>query len=52
MKRAIETREEMGDYIRNFSESQFNKAHTIPTDRDREMRKPAIITSLGGIGVS
>ena len=30
VKRAIETREEMGDYIRSFSESQFNKEHSTP----------------------
>ncbi|KAL4222275.1 Coiled-coil domain-containing protein 93 [Mactra antiquata] len=32
VKRAIETREELGDYIRNFSVSQFNKDHTTPED--------------------
>ena len=30
VKRAIETREEMGDYIRSFSESQFSKNHLTP----------------------
>lgn len=30
VKRAIETREELGDYIRNFSVSQFNKNHSTP----------------------
>jgi len=30
VKRAIERKEEMGDYIREFSISQFNKHHTTP----------------------
>ena len=30
VKLAIATREEMGDYIRAFSESQFSKDHTTP----------------------
>lgn len=30
VKRAIERKEEMGDYIREFSVSQFNKFHTTP----------------------
>lgn len=30
VKLAIATREEMGDYIRAFSESQFNKEHITP----------------------
>ncbi|CAH1789544.1 unnamed protein product [Owenia fusiformis] len=32
VKRAIETKEEMGDYIRAFSVSQFNKFHSTPED--------------------
>lgn len=30
VKRAIETREEMGDYVRAYSISQFHKSHTLP----------------------
>lgn len=30
VKRAIETREEMGDYIRSYSISQFSKSHKMP----------------------
>ena len=30
VKLAIATREEMGDYIRAFSESQFSKEHATP----------------------
>ncbi len=33
VKKAIETREEMGDYIREFSVSQFNKNHSTPQVR-------------------
>ncbi|CAC5381609.1 Coiled-coil domain-containing protein 93 [Mytilus coruscus] len=32
VKRAVETKEEMGDYIRAFSVSQFNKNHKTPED--------------------
>ncbi|XP_054712330.1 coiled-coil domain-containing protein 93-like isoform X1 [Uloborus diversus] len=32
VKRAIETREEMGDYIRAFSISQFQKSYEMPED--------------------
>jgi len=30
VKRAVETKEEMGDFIRSFSVSQFNKNHKTP----------------------
>jgi len=30
VKRAIETREEMGDYVRAYSISQFQKTHSLP----------------------
>ena len=30
VKKAIERKEEMGDYIREFSVSQFNKYHSTP----------------------
>uniref|UniRef100_A0A665VZW9 Coiled-coil domain-containing protein 93 n=1 Tax=Echeneis naucrates TaxID=173247 RepID=A0A665VZW9_ECHNA len=32
VKRAIETKEEMGDYVRAYSVSQFQKTHTLPED--------------------
>ncbi|GFR91723.1 coiled-coil domain-containing protein 93-like [Elysia marginata] len=32
VKKAIETREEMGDYIRSYSISQFSKHHKMPED--------------------
>ncbi|KAM9804578.1 coiled-coil domain-containing protein 93 [Neosynchiropus ocellatus] len=34
VKRAIETREEMGDYVRAYSVSQFLKSHLLPEDQD------------------
>ncbi|XP_041057099.1 coiled-coil domain-containing protein 93 isoform X3 [Carcharodon carcharias] len=39
VKRAIETREEMGDYIRSFSVSQFQKTHSLLEDDDFKQRK-------------
>ncbi|XP_072435719.1 coiled-coil domain-containing protein 93 isoform X1 [Chiloscyllium punctatum] len=39
VKRAIETREEMGDYIRSFSVSQFQKVHSLLEDDDFKQRK-------------
>uniref|UniRef100_A0A4W3HKA3 Coiled-coil domain-containing protein 93 n=1 Tax=Callorhinchus milii TaxID=7868 RepID=A0A4W3HKA3_CALMI len=39
VKRAIETREEMGDYIRSFSVSQFQKNHSLLEDNDFKQRK-------------
>lgn len=30
VKRAMETRQEMGDYVRAYSISQFHKAHSMP----------------------
>lgn len=30
VKRAIETKEEMGDYVRAYSISQFQKTHSLP----------------------
>ncbi|XP_060910015.1 coiled-coil domain-containing protein 93 isoform X1 [Labrus mixtus] len=39
VKRAIETREEMGDYVRAYSISQFNKTHSLPEDEEFNQRK-------------
>uniref|UniRef100_UPI00398E5E11 coiled-coil domain-containing protein 93 isoform X2 n=1 Tax=Pristiophorus japonicus TaxID=55135 RepID=UPI00398E5E11 len=39
VKRAIETREEMGDYIRSFSVSQFQKTHSLLEDDDFKEQK-------------
>ena len=39
VKRAIETREEFGDYIRSYSVSQYSKFHTTPDELEFESRK-------------
>uniref|UniRef100_A0A803XL88 Coiled-coil domain-containing protein 93 n=1 Tax=Meleagris gallopavo TaxID=9103 RepID=A0A803XL88_MELGA len=39
VKRAIETREEMGDYIRSYSISQFQKTHRLPEEVYKPQRK-------------
>lgn len=36
VKKAIETREEMGDYVRSYSISQFQKTHTFPEVRQQD----------------
>ncbi|XP_066467960.1 coiled-coil domain-containing protein 93 isoform X2 [Tiliqua scincoides] len=49
VKRAIETREEMGDYIRSYSISQFQKTHSLPEDDDFMQRKEKAIKAVGEI---
>ncbi|KAI1237349.1 hypothetical protein IHE44_0014614 [Lamprotornis superbus] len=39
VKRAIETREEMGDYVRSYSISQFQKTHRLPEEVYKPQRK-------------
>ncbi|XP_051564914.1 coiled-coil domain-containing protein 93-like [Myxocyprinus asiaticus] len=39
VKKAIETREEMGDYVRSYSISQFQKTHAFPEDEEFALRK-------------
>ena len=52
VKRAIETREEMGDYIRAYSISQFNKHHEMPEDVEfRTKVKDKAIQSVDGVKV-
>ncbi|KAI5628027.1 coiled-coil domain-containing protein 93 isoform X1 [Silurus asotus] len=46
VKRAIETREEMGDYVRAYSISQFQKTHTFPEDEEFEQRKPKAVKTV------
>ncbi|KAI0211686.1 Coiled-coil domain-containing protein 93 [Lamellibrachia satsuma] len=42
VKRAIETREEMGDHIRSYSISQFDRFHSMPEDTVfQEMKEKA-----------
>ncbi|KAM3861897.1 coiled-coil domain-containing protein 93 [Diretmus argenteus] len=46
VKRAIETREEMGDYVRAYSISQFQKTHSFPEDEEFLQRKDKTVKAL------
>ncbi|ROL50462.1 Coiled-coil domain-containing protein 93 [Anabarilius grahami] len=46
VKKAIETREEMGDYVRSYSISQFQKAHAFPEDEEFALRKERAISTV------
>ncbi|KAG8509581.1 Coiled-coil domain-containing protein 93 [Galemys pyrenaicus] len=46
VKRAIETKEEMGDYIRSYSISQFQKTYSLPEDDDFMKRKEKAIKTV------
>uniref|UniRef100_A0A673HL93 Coiled-coil domain-containing protein 93 n=1 Tax=Sinocyclocheilus rhinocerous TaxID=307959 RepID=A0A673HL93_9TELE len=46
VKKAIETREEMGDYVRSYSISQFQKTHAFPEDEEFELRKERVISTV------
>lgn len=46
VKRAIETRQEMGDYIRSYSVFQFHKEHNLPEDELFAERKDKSLKSL------
>lgn len=46
VKKAIERKEEMGDYIREFSVSQFNKFHSTPQDLEFNTKKPKCIIGM------
>nr|XP_033802434.1 coiled-coil domain-containing protein 93 [Geotrypetes seraphini] len=49
VKRAIETREEIGDYIRSYSVSQFQKTHSLPEDDDFMQRREKAIKTVTDI---
>ncbi|XP_043360947.1 coiled-coil domain-containing protein 93 isoform X2 [Dermochelys coriacea] len=49
VKRAIETREEMGDYIRSYSVSQFQKTRSLPEDDEFMQRKEKAIKTITNI---
>ncbi|XP_059151423.1 coiled-coil domain-containing protein 93-like [Physella acuta] len=49
VKRAIETREEMGDYIRSYSISQFSKSHKMPEDEAFEALKDKSLETLSNV---
>ncbi|KAM9850579.1 coiled-coil domain-containing protein 93 isoform 2-T2 [Aulostomus maculatus] len=46
VKRAIETREEMGDYVRAYSISQFQKTHSLPEDEEFLQRKDMAVRAV------
>ncbi|KAJ8350578.1 hypothetical protein SKAU_G00257080 [Synaphobranchus kaupii] len=46
VKRAIETREEMGDYIRSYAVAQFQKTHSTPEDDEFIQRKEKAIKTV------
>ncbi|KAG1937685.1 paramyosin-like protein [Pimephales promelas] len=46
VKKAIETREEMGDYVRSYSISQFQKTHSFPEDEEFALRKERAISTV------
>nr|XP_044625010.1 coiled-coil domain-containing protein 93-like isoform X2 [Equus asinus] len=46
VKRAIETKEEMGDYIRSYSVSQFQKTYSLPEDDDFLKRKEKAVKTV------
>ncbi|KAK3568695.1 hypothetical protein QTP86_013454 [Hemibagrus guttatus] len=46
VKRAIETREEMGDHVRAYSVSQFQKTHSFPEDEEFEQRKQKAVRTV------
>ena len=49
VKRAVETKEEMGDFIRSFSVSQFNKNHKTPEDLVFESLKGKSTDSVNNV---
>jgi len=49
VKKVLETREEMSDYIRNFSEIQFSKDHLAPEDIAYNEKKNDSVEFLSGI---
>uniref|UniRef100_A0A8C6RJ82 CCDC93 N-terminal domain-containing protein n=1 Tax=Nannospalax galili TaxID=1026970 RepID=A0A8C6RJ82_NANGA len=52
VKRAIETKEEMGDYIRSYSISQFQKTYSLPEDDDFIKRKDKAVKTVTDLSVS
>ncbi|XP_071341191.1 coiled-coil domain-containing protein 93 isoform X2 [Trachinotus anak] len=46
VKRAIETREEMGDYVRAYSISQFVKTHSLPEDQEFLQRRDQAVKAV------
>ncbi|KAJ4932889.1 hypothetical protein JOQ06_029728, partial [Pogonophryne albipinna] len=46
VKRAIETREEMGDSVRAYSICQFQKSHSLPEDEEFLQRKDKAVSAI------
>ncbi|XP_077392064.1 coiled-coil domain-containing protein 93 isoform X2 [Festucalex cinctus] len=46
VKRAIETREQMGDYVRAYSISQFQKAYNLPEDEEFHHRRSKAVGAV------
>ena len=51
VKRAIETREEFGDYIRSYSVSQYSKFHTTPDEIEFESHKDKAVETIAELMV-
>ncbi|XP_039769495.1 coiled-coil domain-containing protein 93 isoform X2 [Ornithorhynchus anatinus] len=49
VKRAIESRQESGDYVRSFSISQFQKTHRLPEDVDFLQRRDRAVKTVSAI---
>ena len=49
VKKAIETREEMGDYIRAYSVSQFDKNHQLPEDATFQENKSKAVEAISSV---
>eukprot|EP01114_Cavostelium_apophysatum_P015086 TRINITY_DN4043_c0_g1_i2.p1 TRINITY_DN4043_c0_g1~~TRINITY_DN4043_c0_g1_i2.p1 ORF type:complete len:216 (+),score=24.89 TRINITY_DN4043_c0_g1_i2:41-688(+) len=45
VKKVIETREETGDLMRQYSESLFNKSFKLPEDQEFDSRKEVLIST-------
>lgn len=51
VKKAIETREEMGDFIRSYSVSQFNKHYSLPEDKSLLSSHEKVLSSIRSVKV-
>lgn len=51
VKRAIETREELGDQIRAYSVSQFKKHYSLPEDDEHDAKQHKCIQAVNTLKV-
>ncbi|KJE90137.1 coiled-coil domain-containing protein 93 [Capsaspora owczarzaki ATCC 30864] len=49
VKKVIETREEMGDYIRNFAVAQFSKENSTPQDEEIDSRMNVTTATVANV---